>query len=50
VKNSHKNWSSDELFAKLQAIDKAEKQLARNCNRALVCEVLLFSLQTSISD
>lgn len=38
-------WSSDELFAKLQAIDKATIELGRNCNRALVCEVLVFSLQ-----
>jgi len=40
-----KSWSSSELFAKLQAIDNAEKALARNCNRVLVCEVLLFALQ-----
>lgn len=40
-----KSWSSGELFAKLLAIDKAEKSLARNCNRNLVCEVLLFALQ-----
>lgn len=38
-------WSSDQLFAKLQAIDKATGELGRNCNRALVCEVLVFSLQ-----
>lgn len=40
-----KNWNSKELFAKLQAIDRAERELARNCNRSLVCEVLLFKLQ-----
>lgn len=40
-----KNWSSDDLFAKLQAVDRAEKALQRNCNRTLVCEVLLFRLQ-----
>jgi DNA polymerase-3 subunit delta' len=40
-----KNWNSSELFAKLQAIDRAERELARNCNRNLVCEVLLFKLQ-----
>lgn len=40
-----KDWSSEELFAKLQAIDRAERELARNCNRSLVCEVLLFALQ-----
>jgi DNA polymerase III subunit delta' len=40
-----KSWSSSELFARLQAIAVAEEQLARNCNRALVSEVLLFALQ-----
>ncbi|SHO46248.1 DNA polymerase III subunit delta' [Desulfopila aestuarii] len=39
-----KNWSSDALFAKLQAVDQAEKELKRNCNRTLVCEVLMFHL------
>lgn len=33
------------LFAKMQAINEAEQQLARNCNRSLVCEILLFRLQ-----
>ena len=28
----------------LGSIGKAERQLARNCNRGLVCEVLFFSL------
>jgi len=40
-----KKWNSEQLFARLQAIDQAEKELARNCNRSLVCEVLLFRLQ-----
>lgn len=40
-----KNWNSSELFDKLQAIDRGEKELSRNCNRNLVCEVLLFKLQ-----
>lgn len=40
-----KSWSSAELFVKLQAISRAERELARNCNRNLVCEVLLFALQ-----
>ncbi len=40
-----KSWNSDELFAKLEAVDRAEKELFRNCNRSLVCEVLLFKLQ-----
>lgn len=39
-----KNWSSGALFAKLQAVDLAEKELKRNCNRTLVCEVLMFRL------
>jgi DNA polymerase-3 subunit delta' len=39
-----KSWSSRRLFGTLKAIDVAERQLARNCNRTLVCEVLLFSL------
>jgi DNA polymerase-3 subunit delta' len=40
-----KKWNPEQLFARLQAIDQAEKELARNCNRSLVCEVLLFRLQ-----
>ena len=40
-----KKWNSPELLARLQAIDQAGKELARNCNRNLICEVLLFKLQ-----
>ncbi len=40
-----KQWNLRHLFDKLQAVDRAEKELARNCNRNLVCEVLLFQLQ-----
>jgi DNA polymerase-3 subunit delta' len=40
-----KNWNSAELFARLQAIGRAENELSRNCNRNHVCEVLLFNLQ-----
>ena len=43
--NPRKSWSSDQLFAKLQKINRAERELARNCNRNLVCEILLFGLQ-----
>jgi DNA polymerase-3 subunit delta' len=32
--------------ARLNALDQAQRQLARNCNRTLVCEVLLFNLQS----
>ncbi|HKJ64782.1 MAG TPA: hypothetical protein VJ969_05235, partial [Desulfopila sp.] len=35
----------DALFARMEAVDSAERQLGRNCNRALVCENLLFRLQ-----
>ena len=42
---TRKDWNSEQYFAKLQAIDRAEKELNRNCNRTLVCEVLLFHLQ-----
>ncbi len=41
---TRKEWNSKQYFAKLEAIDRAEKELLRNCNRTLVCEVLLFRL------
>ncbi len=37
-------WNLDQLSAKIAAVDLAEKALGRNCNRALVCEVLLLDL------
>ena len=40
-----KRWNSAQLFDKLTALDRAEEALQRNCNRTLVCEVLLFQLQ-----
>ncbi len=43
--NPVKEWNSGELFAKLEAIARAQEELSRNCNRNLVCEVLLFKLQ-----
>jgi len=43
---ARKEWKSEQYFAKLKAIDRAEKELLRNCNRTLVCEVLLFRLTT----
>lgn len=42
-----KCWSSEVLFAKLRAVDRAEQELYRNCNRMLVCEVLLFKLHAA---
>ncbi len=44
ILNTRKDWNSVQYFAKLQVIDQAEKELSRNCNRILVCEVLLFQL------
>ncbi len=41
---TRKEWNSKQYFAKLEAVDRAEKELLRNCNRTLVCEVLLFRL------
>jgi len=38
------NWSIPMFFDTLETISAAERQLARNCNRNLVCEVLLFKL------
>ncbi len=49
-KNQHqhrKDWSSVQIFAKLAALDRALHQLNRNCNRGLVCEVLIFNLLSS---
>ena len=37
-------WQISELFDKLTMIDRAERELARNCNRTLVCEVLFLGL------
>ncbi len=37
-------WSVHELAEKLRHIDAAKRQLFRNCNRTLICEVLFFAL------
>lgn len=42
---TRKDWNSEQYFAKLQAVNQAEKEIGRNCNRTLVCEVLLFRLK-----
>ncbi len=39
-----KQWNFQALFAKLAAVDRAEDELRRNCNRTLVCEILLMTL------
>lgn len=45
VDNEENQAGAKEVFDKIKAIDMAEQQLARNCNRSLVCEILLFRLQ-----
>ena len=40
---SHR-WTIPQLQKKLQSLDRAEKQLHRNCSRALVLETLFFDL------
>ncbi len=37
-------WSLQRLSAMVDAVDSSRRALARNCNRALVCEVLLLDL------
>ena len=37
-------FNLQQLKDQLHHIDRAEKQLKRNCNRGLVCEVLFFGL------
>jgi DNA polymerase-3 subunit delta' len=37
-------WPLSELLSRLELFDRAQRQLARNCNRALVCEDLFFGL------
>ncbi|HEB50236.1 MAG TPA: DNA polymerase III subunit delta', partial [Desulfobulbus sp.] len=41
---ARERWNLERLSDKIAAIDTAQKALARNCNRALVCEVLLLDL------
>lgn len=37
-------WNLQQLSDKLQLLSTAKKQLDRNCNKSLVCEVLFFGL------
>jgi len=37
-------WNHSAITDRLSRLDQAEKQLRRNCNRGLVCEVLFFGL------
>ncbi|PIE72776.1 MAG: DNA polymerase III subunit delta' [Deltaproteobacteria bacterium] len=45
IKSAPASWDREKLSANLDAVLRAERELARNCNRTLVCEVLFFSLQ-----
>ncbi|MDH3454444.1 MAG: DNA polymerase III subunit delta', partial [Desulfuromonadales bacterium] len=42
--DAQKRWTLAELGERINHLNQAEKQLSRNCNRALVCEVLFFAL------
>ncbi len=48
-KNDSKNLlfkaGPEAIFARMKEVDRAEDQLGKNCNRSLVCEILLFRLQ-----
>lgn len=39
-----KRWAPNTLLDHLDRFDQARKELARNCNRTLVCETLFFGL------
>ena len=42
--NALQRWAIADLSQRFYHLAQAEKQLSRNCNRALVCEVLFFAL------
>ncbi len=42
--NGCRYWDENGLLAAIDHIDQARRQLLRNCNRTLVCEVLFFAL------
>ncbi|HFQ88690.1 MAG TPA: DNA polymerase III subunit delta' [Desulfobulbus sp.] len=44
VARARERWNLERLSDKIAAIDSAHRALARNCNRALVCETLLLDL------
>ncbi len=39
-------WNLSQLSDKMNAVEYAEKALARNCNRGLICDVLMLQLLT----
>ena len=44
VRQARERWNLDQLSDMVGAVQYAEQALARNCNRALVCEVLFLRL------
>ncbi len=47
VERARERWNLEQLSDKVQAVENALKALDRNCNRALVCEVLFLKLLDS---
>jgi len=43
-RNCATKWNVDQIMQRLALLEKARKQLDRNCNRTMVCEVLFFNL------
>ena len=41
---ARQRWNLSQLFDRLQHLAQAKRELSRNCNRTLVCEVLFFGL------
>jgi len=46
---ARERWNLQQLSDMVQAVDSARRQLARNCNRGLVCEVLVLALSSAVS-
>ncbi|GBE12464.1 DNA polymerase III subunit tau [bacterium BMS3Bbin14] len=44
IDRARERWNLTQLSDSIKSIDYAEKALGRNCNRALVCEVLFLNL------
>lgn len=47
IERARERWNLEQLSDKVQAIEYALRALDRNCNRALVCEVLFLKLLNS---
>jgi len=44
LERAQSRWNFQQLGERLEHLRRAKRQLARNCNRGLVCEVLFFDL------